>query len=256
MKLRDISIAILFLFAVEGMTQEQTRDLRHRVSFRPQYVSIKDAYNYGLAHHGLNLAGAYSLTSASDESVFSYETEIGFGANYNQGLGLAWTFKPFDFFYGFRLNNNPDLTLVLGPYLSGNYRWHLYPELQSGHMLWFSSYEIVPELWASIPLEHRLLTVSVASSLFALNSRPQTSPETYFYSLTFNDFVSNVHSDMKAGGLGVYQHLHIQLAFSNKDDRFRIGYGFEYQGYSEFPEYRYITHSVNLSWQVGHKNKN
>jgi len=170
-------------------------------------------------------------------------------------LGLAWSFKPFDFFYGFRLNNNPDLTLILGPYLSGNYRWHLYPELQSGHMLWFSSYEIGPELWASVPLDKRLLTISVASSLFALNSRPQSSPETYFYSLTFNDFVSNVHSDMKAGSIDVYQHFEIQVGLSNMNGRFRVGYGFEYQGYSKDPKYQYLTHSVNLTWQVGNKKK-
>jgi hypothetical protein len=253
MKVRDISIIILLLMAMEGIAQEATRDLRHRVSFKTQYVSIKDGYNYGLAHNGLNLAGAYSLTSASDKKVFSYETEIAFGANYKQGLGVAWSFKPFDFFYGFRLNNNPDLTLILGPYLSGNYRWHLYPELQSGHMLWFSSYEIGPELWASVPLDKRLLTISVASSLFALNSRPQNSPETYFYSLTFNDFVSNVHSDMKAGSIDVYQHFEIQVALSNINGRFRIGYGFEYQGYSDDPKYQYLTHSVNLTWQVGNK---
>ena len=256
MKLRGLSITLLLLMAMIGMAQEPPRDLRHWVSFKTQYVSIKDGYNYGLAHNGLNLAGTYSLTSASENNVFSYETEIAFGANYKQGVGLAWTFKPFDFFYGFRLNNNPDLTLILGPYLSGNYRWHLYPELQSGHMLWFSAYEIGPELWASVPLEQRLLTISVASSLFALNSRPQTSPESYFYSLTFNDFVSNVHSNMKAGSIDVYQHFQIQLALSNINRRFRIGYGFEYQGYSRDPKYQYLTHSVNLIWQVGNKKNN
>lgn len=120
MKLRGISITLLLLTAVIGMAQEPSRDLRHWVSFKTQYASIKDAYNYGLAHDGLNLAGTYSLTSTSENNVFSYETEIAFGANYKQGLGLAWTFKPFDFLYGFRLNKNPDLTLILVPNLSGN----------------------------------------------------------------------------------------------------------------------------------------
>lgn len=123
-------------------------------------------------------------------------------------------------------------------------------------MLWFSAYEIGPELWVSVPLEQRLLSISVASSLFELNSRPLTSPESYFYSLTFNDFVKNVHSNMKAGSLDVYQHFQIQLALSNINRRFWIGYGFEYQGYSKDPKYQYITHSVNLTWQVGNKKKN
>ena len=169
---------------------------------------------------------------------------------------MSWSFKPFDLFYGFKLNNNPDLVLTLGPYLSGYYKWQLYPELQSGHMLWFSSYEIGPELWASIPLEGRLLSVSIASSLISLNSRPQNSPETYFYSLTLSDFVSNVHSDMSFGSLNSFQHFDIQVALSGLNKRFRVGYEFEYLGYSDDPKYQYMIHSINLTWQVGNKNKN
>jgi len=256
MKFKNLSISILLLIAMGAMTQAQNRELNHWVSFKTQYLQIKDAYNYGLTHRGLNLAGAYSLTATSDRSIFSYDAEIGFGANYNQGLGLSWSFKPFDLFYGFRLNNNPDLVLTLGPYLSGYYKWQLYPELQSGHMLWFSSYEIGPEIWASIPLESRLLSISIASSLFSLNSRPQDSPETYFYSLTLNDFVSNVHSDMNLGSLNAFQHFDVQVALSGQNKRFRIGYEFEYLGYSNDPKYQYIIHSINLIWQVGNKNKN
>jgi hypothetical protein len=256
MRIKDIFVLLLLIPGLKGMTQEPEPGPTHWLSFKSQYVQIKDVYNYGLAHRGLNLAGAYSLTLVSEGRVFGYETGIGFGANFNRGAGLAWSFKPFDLFYGFRLNDNPNLTLTLGPYLSGYYKWHLYPELQSGHMLWFSSYETGPELWASVPLEKRMLSISVALSLFAVNSRPQNSPETYFYSLTFNDFVSNVHSDMKLGTLASFQHFNIQLALSNLNGRFRIAYEFDYLGYSEHPEYQYLTHSLNLTWQVGNKNKN
>jgi hypothetical protein len=256
MKTRNLIALIFFLLTLEGMAQEADRDLIHQVSFKTQYMEIKDVYNYGLAHRGLNLAGAYTLSMEPGRNRFSYDTEISFGVNYNQGIGMAWSFKPIDLFYGFRLNNNPDLILMLGPYLSGYYQWQLYPELQSGHMLWFSSYETGVKLWASHPLESKLLTVFIASSLFSVNSRPQTSPETYFYSLTFNDFVSNVHSDMKFGSLNVFRHFQIQLALSGLDKRFRIGYQFEYMAYSEYPEYQYLIHSLNLTWQVGNKNKN
>jgi hypothetical protein len=239
-----------------ALGQGETRDLRHWVSFKTQYLQIKDSYNYGLTHRGLKLAGAYSMTLTSKKTLLAYEAEIGFGANYNQGLGMSWSFKPFDLFYGFRLNNNPDLALTLGPYLSGYYSWQLYPELQSGHMLWISSYEIGPEIWASIPLKNRVLRVSLASSLLSLNSRPQTSPEVYFYSLTLNDFVRNVHSDMSLGSLKSFQHLDIQVVISGLNKRFLIGYEFEYFGYSDDPKYQHMIHSINLIWQVGNKNKN
>jgi hypothetical protein len=256
MKTRNLIALLFFLMTLEGMAQEADRELIHQVSFKTQYMQIKDGYNYGLAHRGLNLAGAYSLSFEPGKNRFSYDTEISFGANYNQGVGMAWSFKPFDFFYGFSLNDNPDMILMLGPYLSGYYQWQLYPELQSGHMLWFSSYETGVKIWASHPLESKLLTVSLASSLFSVNSRPQSSPETYFYSLTFNDFVSNVHSDMKFGSLKEFWHFQTQLALSGLGKNLSIAYQFEYMGYSEYPEYQYMIHSINLIWQVGNKNKN
>lgn len=256
MKVRNLAAAILLFLTLGGMAQEQTRELKHWVSLKTQYLQIKDIYNYGLNHRGLNLAGTYSLTSTSDKSSFSYEAELGFAVSYNQGLGMSWSFKPFDLFYGFRLNDNPDLVLTLGPYLSGYYHWHLYPELQSGHMLWFSSYELGPEIWASVPLEQRLLTISLASSLISLNSRPQNSPEVYFYSLTLNDFVSNVHSDMSFGSLNAFWHFDIQVGLSGLNKRFQVAYEFEYLGYTDEPEYQYMIHSINLTWQLGNKNKN
>jgi len=253
MNFKNLSASILLLIAMGIMAQAQNRELKHWISLKTQYLQIKDGYNYGLTHRGLNLVGTYALTSTSDRNTLSYETEIGFGASYNQGLGMSWSFKPFDLFYGFQLNNNPDFLLTLGPYVSGYYKWQLYPELQSGHMLWISSYEIGPELWASVPLESRLLNITIATSLFSLNSRPQDSPESYFYSLTLNDFVSNVHSDMSFGSLNTFQHFDVKVYISGLNERFRIGYEFEYLGYSKHPKFQYMGHSINLSWQVGNK---
>ena len=94
------------------------------------------------------------------------------------------------------------------------------------------------------------------TSLLNLTSRPQSSPETYFYSLTFSDFVSNVHSDMKFGSQGAFQHYQIHVALSGLGKGFGIGYQFEYMGYNEQPEYQYLIHSINLVWQLGNKTKN
>lgn len=255
MKLRNLS-ALFFLFGAFGaMAQEAEREVFHQLSFKTQYLEIKDGYNYGLAHRGLNLAGAYTLSMELGRNRFSYDAEISFGANYNQGVGMAWTFKPFDFYYGFRLNKSPKLALLLGPYISGYYQWQLYPELQSGHMLWFSSYEAGLKLWASYPLENKRIIVALASSLLNLTSRPESSPETYFYSLTFNDFVSNPHSNMKFGSLDNFLHFQLNVALAGLGKGFSIGYLFEYMGYNEQPEYQYLTHSINLTWLLGKKTK-
>lgn len=253
--LRSMCALIFFFGSLGLMAQKSEPGITHQLGFKTQYLQIKDGYNYGLAHRGLNLGVAYTLSTKSGRNRFSYETELSFGANYNRGVGMSWTFKPYDLFYGFRLNQNPDLILMLGPYMSGYYQWQLYPELQSGHMLWFSSYEAGLRFWGSYPLKSKLLTVSLASSLLNLTSRPQSSPESYFYSLTFNDFVSNVHSDMKFGSPGDFLHYQVHVLFSGFGRGFSMGYQFEYMGYTEQPEYQYLIHSINLAWQLGNKKK-
>jgi len=166
MNVRTLSTLLILLMSLGAVAQESKRDIVHQLGFKTQYLTIKDGYNYGLAHRGLNLAGAYSLNFSPGRNRFSYDAEFSFGVNYNQGMGMSWNLKPFDLFYGFRLNKNPDLTLLLGPYMSGYYQWQLYPELQSGHMLWFSSYEAGIKFWGTYPLKSKLLTVSLASSFF------------------------------------------------------------------------------------------
>ncbi|MEE9462633.1 MAG: hypothetical protein V3V53_12420 [Bacteroidales bacterium] len=46
----------------------------------------------------------------------------------------------------FRLAGNSSFNLYLGPYLGLNYQFQLYPELQSGHLHWFTFYDLGPRL--------------------------------------------------------------------------------------------------------------
>ena len=180
-----------------------------------------------------------------------YEAGLGFGMNYNNGLGMAWTFKPFDLFYGFGLTSDPAPKVTLGPYISGYYLWQLYPELQSGHMFWFSSYELGPRVLFSTPLKGRILNISLAASLAGLNSRPERTNEEYYYSLTFADFAGNPHSNMSLGSINVFNHINLTVEWTIPEKRFTIGYAFEYMGYREYPAFRYSLHSLNMKWRIG-----
>jgi hypothetical protein len=165
-----------------------------------------------------------------------------------------WSLKPFDFFYGFRLNNNPDMPMTLGPYLSGYYKWFLYPELQSGHMFWLSSHELGPRFQISLPVKSRLLNISLATSLASLNSRPVAQTEQYYYSLTLSDFVSNPHSNMSFGSVNLYNHSDLRIELAHPPGKgFSIAYEFEYMGDFEGPAFRYMAHSINLNWIHGYK---
>jgi hypothetical protein len=251
MKTANILSVILLLNAGGLFSQDMGKKIQHSISFKSSFIQIKDEFNYGLVNNGLDLAGEYSLTLSGERYTIAYKAGLGFGANYKQGLGLAWSFKPVDVYYGFRLNNSPSVPVTLGPYLAGYYMLQLYPELQSGHMFWFSSYELGPRLLVSQPLKGRILHTSVSSSMASLNSRPEVRTEEYYYSLTFADFVRNPHSNMIFGFLNVFNHTQFILELAAPDKKGSIGYEFNYMGYLNAPTFKYVSHSIILKWKIG-----
>ena len=250
---RTFAILGILCYCMTLSSQDTGKKTEHTVSFKPQYIQIKDEFNYGLVNRGLNLVGEYTLVSYIDKNIFSYQAELGFGVNYNQGVGMIWSLKPFDLYYGFSLNSNPAIQITLGPYLAGYYKWQLYPELQSGHMFWISSYETGPRMELSLPVKNRILHISLSTSLVSLNSRPEYTSEQYYYSLTFSDFVSNPHTNMTLGSWNLFNHTDLRLELIQADKDFSIAYEFEYMGYFEAPAFSYIAHSINLNWKIGNK---
>ena len=170
-----------------------------------------------------------------------------------KGIGLGLILKPVDFYYGFKLSERGSVKLVLGPYLAGIYKWQLYPELQSAQMFWISSWEIGPRLRLSIPLKGRTLNFSLANAVLSLNSRPDLAKEEYYYSLSLSDILSNPHSNMKPGFQDLHNHIMLGLSWVLPDRRFTIGYELEYESYSDYPEFKYILHTIGLNWKIGKK---
>ena len=253
---RFFTILGMLCYCLTVPAQDSQKLTEHEVSFKSQYIQIKDEFNYGLVNRGLNLVGEYTLVSHMDNNKFMYQAELAFGANYNQGVGMIWSLKPFDLNYSFSLNENADLPISLGPYLAGYYKWQLYPELQSGHMFWISSYELGPQIELSLPVKKRVLHVTLSTSLLSLNSRPEYTTEQYYYSLTFSDFVSNPHSDMTFGSWNLFNHTDLRLELISPDKGFSMAYEFEFMGYFDEPTFRYMAHSINLNWILGYKKTN
>ena len=248
-------ITVMLLLNAGGIfAQETDKKIHHLITFKPSFIQIKDEFNYGLVHNGLDLAGEYSLSLSGERYSFEYKATLSFGANYKQGLGLALSFKPFDLFYGFKMNDNPSIQLTLGPYTAGYYMWQLYPELQSGKMFWLSSYEVGPRFRIPLPLKGRILHLSVSSSLASLNSRPEMTTEEYYYSLTFADFVRNPHSNMTLVSIKDFNHTQLLMELADSDKKFSMGYEFNYMGYLNAPAFKYMAHSIIFKWKIGTKN--
>jgi hypothetical protein len=253
MKTTSVIIVILLLNTIGLSAQDPGKKMHQSISFKSGFIQIKDEFNYGLVNNGLDLAGEYALTLPGVRKTFAFKAGLSFGANYKQGLGLAWSCKPLDVYYGFRLNNNPLVPLTLGPYVAGYYMWQLYPELQSGKMFWLSSYELGPRILISLPVKNRTLHLSVSSSLASLNSRPEMKTEEYYYSLTFADFITNPHSNMTFGFLDVFNHTQFILELADPDKKMSVAYEFNYIGYLNPPNFKYLSHSILLKWKIGTK---
>ena len=248
---RIFILACLILNGAALFAQRNERDISHNIIFKPQFLQIKDEFNYGLVHNGLNLAGEYSRISSAANNTFIYSAEIGFGALYREGLGMNWSLSPADLFYGFSLNKPNEVQVLLGPYALATYKWQLYPELQSGHMFWFSSYELGPQVLVTLPVKAKRLSFELSFSLASFNSRPEPITEQYFYSLTFADFVKNPHSNMTFGSLNQYSHIHFMAQLSDPNKNPAFAYEFEYFNYRMEPMFKYMTHSITFQWRLG-----
>jgi len=255
MKTKTVFIlAILLLLNFEGLiAQESGRKITQSISFKSKFIQIKDEFNYGLVNNGFNLGGEYSLVSGTEKNTIIYRTEFDFGANFKKGLGIAWSFKPVDLFYGFRLNRNPEMPFTLGPYISGYYKWQLFPFLQSGKMIWISTWELGPRLMVSLPYKNKIINVSLANSMAGFVSRPEMKIEEYYYSLALSDFVNNPHTNMTFELQNVFNHTSLNVELTDQHKRRSINYEFEYMGYMNEPMFRYLSHSINLKWKIGNK---
>lgn len=249
-------IILLFIAFLSSYAQEKTVQTQHNFSFQTDYFQIKDGFNYGLVMNGVNLNVGYELSKTNNERMFSYSADLAFGPGYRQGIALNWHFKPADFFYGVKFESVFCEDFILGAYSAVNYHWQLYPELQSGHLFWFSSLEIGPRVHAKFNIGKRQLNVLFSNSLAGFSSRPEPSTEQYFYSLKFADFAGNPHSNIRFGSFDLMNHTQVKLQLPNvKGKRLILGYEFDYFGYYKNPKVEYLTHSINLSWTIGKKGK-
>lgn len=62
---RTFNILGILCYAVTLYSQDTDKKTEHRISFKSQYIQIKDEFNYGLVNRGLN--GDYQISA--DEAM-------------------------------------------------------------------------------------------------------------------------------------------------------------------------------------------
>lgn len=241
-----IVILSLNLFAQEAKNEKV---LQSAVMLKAQFFQFKDKFNYGLSYSGINLLVAYSYANESEQNLFTYDTEIGFGGSFNKGAGLAWRFKPIKLFYGYKLSSTP---FAIGAYIAADYQWQQYSELQGGKLFWFSSIEFGPQARYLLPFKSNWIAITFSNSLAGLAARPKPGTETYFYDFSFSEFLSTSHENLKFGSTNLFNRTIFEIELKRKEKkRFSLAYQFEYFGYYQNPNLSFLNHSFNLKLNLG-----
>jgi hypothetical protein len=247
-------LTIVIMLPVLLNAQVSSPVVSHQFRLNTEFMQIKDEFNYGLNFNGLNLDFGYTYQRVVNGKTFTYSPEFGFGANYKKGIGLMLSLRPVDMSYAWVISGHEGGSFSLGAYLVTDYHWQLYPELQSGHMFWFSSIEIGPHAsWQTEWRDHQLL-FTLSNSIAGFNSRPEPATETYYYSLRFSDFIKNALSNMQFGSFDLFNHTRLAIQFwPGSGRKLSYSYVFEYYGYYQEPGLDFITHGIGLNWKIGKK---
>ena len=249
-RLKQFIILLFFIFA--GIDSFGQVEKSHYLGFSTQYSQIKEGANYGLVNQGGNLSFAYRLIKKTKNRQLTFAPDFSFGANYRNGIGMSWHFNLIDLRYTYNICKKATRSLNVGPYFASNHFYQLYPELQSGHMFWLTSIELGPVLEWNLTPDNRLIEISGLISILALNSRKEQLREEYYYSLNVSDILSESHSNMKVNSLNNYLHLSLSARTNiTQAKRMKVGYKLELIKYSTQVPFSYLTHSIELSWQLG-----
>ncbi|MCP4123168.1 MAG: hypothetical protein GY751_15550 [Bacteroidetes bacterium] len=247
----SLLVGLLFVSFVSA-AQDSTSSKKHFIYTDPEFFQVKDGFNYGLVFNGINLGAGYTFEKVTSSYTLAYTTGFAFGADFKKGVGMNWNFRPVDLSMRFKVDQNRRIPVNLGPYVMVDYNWQLYPELQSGHMFWFSSMELGASLGFQVPVKERTLKFGFTNSIAGFGSRPVPGTETHFYTLDFKSFFRNAHSNLTFGSYNLFDHTTGSLdVISQKGKRFSFGYRIEYFGYYKEPQLSYISHAVSLKWRVG-----
>ncbi len=247
-------ILMLSSFAAGGSAQGPPAG-GSTISMEIQFFQLKDQKNYGLVFNGGNISARYSLLKQTGNMWFSYEAALGLGAGFSKGIaGINLQLKPAELSYCFPVTMGRTAILYVGPYLAMDYHLQIYPDLQSGHALWFTFFDLGPRFILETRLKEHTFRLSLANSVFGLVSRPAEMNESYYYTLNFFDLVGKLHSNLRAGSFNLLNHTDFELEWRPAGGRKNsLAYRLEYFHYHNEPRLQYLVHAINYRIKLGGK---
>ncbi|MFY0644675.1 MAG: hypothetical protein JXR19_09450 [Bacteroidia bacterium] len=245
MRFNALTIAVI-LGLISGKVSASDSLKTRSIYINPEFHQIKEAANYGLVNQGLNIDFGFKQIQKNSNYLKAFNSELAFGINYAKGLGMNWTLTPVDLHFAKKIES---LKGFLGAYTSFNYHFQLYPELQSGHLFWFTNHEMGLRYSTTLHIKDKPYSVQVSSSLLGFTSRPKLSleHETLFYDLSFKNIVKSQHSNLKLGLPHKFSHLNLEIQQIKEEKKWTLGYEADFIWIGGNSHLKYLTHSINLN---------
>lgn len=137
--------------------------------------------------------------------------------------------------------------LGVGP--SGSYRLWLNPFVNSGHFYWFSHYSL--DLRANLPFSLGAgdFRLDVAVTVLSLVSRPDPSPDPYFYSWKFTDIVADAHDNLRLSSVHHVRKLDIVGHWYLPDKSWAPMVRCSYEAYMPELRLHVLDYALGVTWR-------
>jgi hypothetical protein len=245
------SFVLIFLICCTTDISAQRRKRSYSSSslyLEPQFFLLKDENSFGQVFMGPNFSLGYNQIRQSIYGFSRYEAVLSAGAAFSgETTGLNLQFKPLDLAGGWPLIDDDDISLYLGAYVAINYYLQIYPELESGHIFWFTFIDAGPRMILDKNFKKQKIRFQFANSIVGLASRPDGLEDTYYHELHAVDIISNMHSNLQAGTFNLLNHTDLEVEWRNLSKKgSSIAYCLEYFGYYGDGRLDYLVNSISI----------
>jgi len=246
MKIKSFLLIFMLIFLTRINAQ-------HFIGISAKFTQIQEKFNNDMVFEGPTFSLNYSYQNIDSERALIFSPTLGVSILDNRGiLGISVDISPINIYYGYRISNNDDYKLYIGPQLKASYSLQLYPDLQSGLDFWTTNFSLAPNLYFEYPSGEDLLTANIAISALNVTSRPPASRDYYFFSLKVSDFISDLHSNMKFGSINRLFDTSFNLNYYlGKSRTWGIGYRLNYLQYFDDPQIKMLNHALNIKYNLG-----
>ncbi len=242
MRIKLIFLQLILLFNLSAQNnQEKT------VSILAGTEQIKESANFGFVFRGGSVGVGFDRIYHLDERLITYSNEMDINALFShQIFGLNIYLKPVELAYLFNLSEKK---LYLGPSIKAEYRYQIYPDLQSGFDYWFTDFSLGCKAIYKFNLQQSQFKIKLNTSLLGLTSRQPAYRNPYFYDLGFGYAISHLHENLSFSTPWKYNTSDMEIKWKPKpDSRVTYGYKIRYAGYFEAPQINMITQSLVLTF--------